>query len=70
MFYYADKEAYDDGDHEIHREDCPKLPAMERLVPIGEHRFGFQAMKEARKHFIQVNGCSDCMSFYHSSHLS
>lgn len=65
MLYYVDREEVPSGDHEVHREDCRVLPSKARLEPLGEFFFCSSAVKEARKHFTQINCCETCLEFHH-----
>jgi hypothetical protein len=58
--YFVHKNARINGDHEVHREDCRHLPQAIHRVSLGFFSNCQYAMREAKKHFDQVNGCTQC----------
>lgn len=66
MEYYVSLEAQENGDHTIHRKDCPMLPKMEELKYIGDFLFCMSAITEAEKQFKQVNGCYHCTQSHYT----
>jgi hypothetical protein len=65
--YYVNKNAQENGDHEVHEETCAYLPAPANRVALGWHPSCHGAVAEARKHFRQVDGCYRCCNACHHS---
>ena len=66
MRYYVNSNPQDNGDHEVHRSDCSFLPDRENLVYLGDFLSCSDAVRKAREHFNQVNGCYYCSSACHT----
>ena len=58
--YYVNKNAQSNGDHEVHKEDCLWLPDVVNRTYLGNFTNCYDAVREARKHFMKVNGCYHC----------
>ncbi|MCX6799483.1 MAG: hypothetical protein NTW59_05315, partial [Candidatus Diapherotrites archaeon] len=58
--YYVNKNAQANGDHEVHTETCTWLPDVENRLFLGNFTSCYPAVAEAKKHFIQSNGCYFC----------
>lgn len=65
--YYVNKNAQSNGDHEVHREDCNWLPRTYNRVYLGQFSGCRNAVTEAKKHYLQVNGCYYCSYECHTS---
>ncbi|WP_028586266.1 hypothetical protein [Desulfocurvus vexinensis] len=65
--YYVNRNAQENGDHEVHEETCPYLPAPANRIALGWHPSCHGAVLEARKHFAQVDGCYWCCNDCHRS---
>ncbi|MFA6095881.1 MAG: hypothetical protein WC767_03520 [Candidatus Paceibacterota bacterium] len=65
MNYYVNKESLENGDHEVHRGDCPVLPKEGKLIHLGDFLLCSSALAEAKKHFVQINACETCSKFHH-----
>ncbi|HCG63238.1 MAG TPA: hypothetical protein DEZ27_05400 [Sphaerochaeta sp.] len=65
--YYVNKNAQVNGDHEVHREDCAKLPLSENRIYLGAHEDCFAAVVKARTYYSQVDGCKICCYSCHTS---
>ncbi len=65
--YYVNKNAQSNGDHEVHALGCSYMPAAENRVYLGEFYSCSSAVKEAGKHYTQVNGCYYCSNPCHTS---
>lgn len=63
--YFVQKKPRNNGDHEVHREDCPHLPQAVHRVSLGFFSNCKYAMPEAKKQFDQVNGCAVCCENCH-----
>lgn len=65
--YYVNKNAQDNGDHEVHTSDCSWLPAVENRQYLGVFSNCRDAVAEARRHYRQCNGCYHCSNACHTS---
>ncbi len=65
--YYVNKNAQYNGDHEVHASSCSWLPAPENRIYLGEHDSCHAAVREAKKHYHQSNGCYYCCTPCHTS---
>jgi hypothetical protein len=61
--YYVNHVAKPNGDHEVHVSGCMKMPTT-RLY-LGDHGTCQSALIEAKKLYIQSNGCVDCARVCH-----
>lgn len=66
MRYYVNKNAQSNGDHEVHKRGCSFMPDLENRIYLGEFSGCRPAVKEARKHYRQVNGCYYCARACHT----
>jgi len=66
MNYYVNKNAQDSGEHEVHREGCSYLPAVENRHYLGDFATCHPAVAEARKHYTNVDGCFYCSRECHT----
>jgi hypothetical protein len=58
--YYVNKNAQDNGDHEVHEAGCSYLPATSNRIDLGLFTRCQEAVKEAKKHYTQSDGCYYC----------
>ena len=65
--YYVNKNAQDNGDHEVHKDGCAWLPKIENRIYLGNFSNCKDAVREARKYYSQVNGCYYCSNDCHTS---
>jgi hypothetical protein len=56
--YYVNRNAQPNGDHEVHRSDCPFVPFNRQ--ELGYHLHCPSAVVAAKRHFAQSNGCYWC----------
>jgi hypothetical protein len=64
-YYYVNDRPQDNGDHEVHTEQC-------QFVPVNKTYLGFfstckEAIAEATKKYPQSNGCKFCSPSCHTS---
>ncbi|MFW6130939.1 MAG: hypothetical protein ACOC56_07120 [Atribacterota bacterium] len=64
--YYVNKNAQLNGDHEVHKENCSYLPDKKNLICLGSFDNCYDAVREARNHYNQVNGCYWCANACHT----
>lgn len=58
--YYVNNNAQTNGDHEVHENGCSFMPAVENRTYLGDFSSCAPAVREAKKHHTQVNGCYYC----------
>ncbi|MGB7061298.1 MAG: hypothetical protein WBF13_02950 [Candidatus Zixiibacteriota bacterium] len=64
--YYVNKQAQANGDHEVHKSDCSCLPTEENRLYLGSLTNCSDAVREAKKHYAQSNGCYYCARECHT----
>lgn len=65
--YYVNRNAQSNGDHEVHRTGCSRLPDQQNRVSLGDHIACNSAVRKARNYYQQVNGCYYCSRDCHTS---
>ncbi len=66
MKYYVNKNQQTNGDHEVHKEDCTRLPNRENRIDLGNHSSCQSAVSKAKEYYTQVNGCYYCSNPCHT----
>ena len=66
-YYYVNKKAQENGDHEVHRSGCDFMPSEENRLYLGDFSSCQPAVAEAKKHYSQSNGCYYCARECHTS---
>lgn len=66
-YYYVNKNAQTNGDHEVHKSGCSWLPEPENRIYLGNFNNCHAAVRKARDHYSQVNGCYYCSIQCHTS---
>ena len=65
--YFVNQNAQISGEHEVHKEGCPYLPAPSNRVNLGLHEHCSTAVAEARRcHYRNVDGCFWCCNDCHT----
>lgn len=64
--YYVNKNAQANGDHEVHKSGCQFMPAAENRIYLGDFADCHAAVREAKKHYKQSNGCYYCAKPCHT----
>ena len=67
VMYYVNKNAQTNGDHEVHLVGCFWLPDADNRIYLGLFYSCGPAVVEARKHYLQVNGCYHCSATCHTT---
>jgi hypothetical protein len=67
MKYYVNKNAQSNGDHEVHKENCNKLPEPSNRIYLGDFSNCLNALKKAQEYYKRVDGCYFCSSECHRS---
>lgn len=65
--YYVNKNAQNNGDHEVHKENCEWLPDTSNRLYLGQFSNCRDAVKEAKKHYPKSNGCYYCCRECHTT---
>lgn len=65
--YYVNKNAQSNGDHEVHKEGCSFMPNAENRTYLGDFTNCRDAVRAAKKHYAQSNGCYYCSNECHTS---
>ncbi len=65
--YYVNKQAQDNGDHEVHKSGCHYMPSTQHRLYLGNFSGCRPAVTEAKKHYRQSNGCYYCARECHTS---
>ena len=65
--YYVNKNAQDNGDHEVHKSGCDWMPDPQNRLYLGDFPNCQGAVKEAKKTYPQSNGCYYCSNECHTS---
>lgn len=64
--YYVNKNVQLNGDHEVHKFGCTYMPTDSNRIALGNFENCHDAVREAKKHYTQVNGCYFCSSECHT----
>jgi hypothetical protein len=67
MKYLVNKNAQNNGDHEVHKETCNHLPYPENRKYLGDFSNCQDAVKEAKKYDSDADGCYWCSNECHTS---
>lgn len=67
MRYYVNKNAQNNGDHEVHTSTCSFLPSEANRLYLGDFTSCGPAVREARKTYSTSNGCFFCSTLCHTS---
>lgn len=65
--YYVNKNAQINGDHEVHTTGCSFLPVEHNRLYLGIFASCRGAVQEAKKHYLNSNGCFYCSNDCHTS---
>jgi hypothetical protein len=65
MDYYVNRDAQVNGDHEVHKLGCRYSPS--NRMYLGDFDYCEDAIREAMKSYVQVNGCYYCCEDCHNS---
>ena len=64
-FYYVNKNEQPTGEHEVHKEECFRMPELKNSIYLGYFLNANDAVQEARKYFNKVDGCYYCSNEAH-----
>jgi len=65
-YYYVSKKTLYNGEHEIHKLSCYRLPSENDRILLGYLENGIKAVEKARTMYKKVNACFNCCNEYHS----
>lgn len=65
--YYVNRNAQANGDHEVHKDGCSFMPDAANKIFLGNFLNCRDAVREAKKHYSQSNGCYYCALECHTS---
>jgi hypothetical protein len=65
--YYVNQNAQANGDHEVHVPTCSFFPEASNRTYLGEFMNCHAAVREAKRHYPQSNGCFYCCNECHTS---
>ena len=65
--YYVNKNAQDNGDHEVHVKGCSYFPGSENAERLGDFSSCHPAVEEAKKRGYKADGCRYCSNACHKS---
>lgn len=66
MKYYANKNAQSNGDHEVHKETCSKLPLEHNSRYLGDFSTCQEAVRKAKETDSTADGCAICSPACHT----
>ena len=66
-YYYVNKHAQANGDHEVHKEDCKYMPDPANRQYLGNFSNCYQAVVEAKRYYSRADGCYYCCKECHTS---
>ena len=64
--YYLNRNPQAEGEREVHISTCSFLPDQKNQIDLGYFTHCSEAMKEAKKHYINVDGCYYCCRACHT----
>ena len=62
--YYVNNDTQANGDHEVHRNGCSRMPS--NRIDLGLFSSCHDAVRAAKNHYAQVNGCYYCARECHT----
>ncbi len=64
--YFVNKNAQNNGDHEVHKSSCSYIPDSGNRIYLGDFATCQEAVRKAKEHFRQSNGCFYCSNECHT----
>lgn len=65
--YLINRNAQVNGDHEVHKESCSRLPILVNRHYIGEFSTCMEALVVAKRLNPKADGCAKCSPACHTS---
>ena len=67
--YYVNKNVLNTGKREVHQSNCYRLPNPDNIILLGTFKNCKDAVEDAKKHYSNVDGCSNCAKEYHAEEI-
>ena len=64
--YYVNKNAQENGDHEVHKTGCSWMPDSDNRIYLGDFATCKSAVTEAKKTYSTADGCKHCSEECHT----
>ncbi|MCD4654761.1 hypothetical protein K8T06_12615 [bacterium] len=65
--YYVNKNAQDNGDHEVHVYGCTRMPLEKNRTYLGSYSSCHGAVRKAKEYYTQSDGCYYCSEECHTT---
>jgi hypothetical protein len=65
--YYVNKNAQENGDHEVHKSGCERMPEVENRKYLGYFSNCQDAVCKAKEIYPRSNGCFYCSKDCHTT---
>ncbi len=65
--FYVNTNAQPNGDHEVHRDNCPTPALPHNRLNLGYHSSCVEAVRLAKETYRRANGCKNCNPSCHTS---
>ncbi len=65
--HYVNKQAQSNGDHEVHKSGCDRMPSVENRIYLGEFSSCREAVMAAKRYYPKADGCYYCCRECHTS---
>jgi len=65
--YYVNSNQQANGDHEVHKSGCSYMPHENNRIYLGNFSNCYEAVREAKKRYINSNGCYYCSNECHTT---
>ena len=66
-YYYVNKNEQSNGDHEVHKSGCTHMPDEQNRILLGDFSNCFDAVRAAKRIYINSDGCYYCCNECHTS---
>lgn len=66
MKYYVNRNAQENGDHEVHQQMCPTDFKVENGIGLGDFPSCRPAVEKAKKMYPTADGCKICSPDCHT----
>lgn len=64
--YYVNKIAQPNGDHEVHKDSCDRMPASHNALYLGAFASCMEAVRKAKGIYPSADGCFHCIPACHT----
>ncbi len=65
--YYVNTNPQANGDHEVHKDGCSRMPEPANRLYLGDFSNCRDAVQAAKKHYAKSDGCYYCSNECHKS---